>query len=40
VVTVDERALHAEARERAAAITARAGLDSSTAVPVTTSLYE
>jgi 5-methylthioadenosine/S-adenosylhomocysteine deaminase len=39
VATVDERALHAEARERAAAIVARAGLVSD-AVPVTTSLYE
>lgn len=38
VVTVDEPALHVEARERAAAIVRRAGLHGD--VPVTTSLYE
>ena len=37
VTTVDEPALRAEARERAAAIVRRAGLDES--VPTTTSLY-
>jgi cytosine/adenosine deaminase-related metal-dependent hydrolase len=36
---IDERALHAEARERAAAIVRRAGLHRED-VPVTTSLYE
>ncbi|MCZ7589880.1 MAG: amidohydrolase family protein [Gaiella sp.] len=39
VVTVDEAALRAEARERAADIVRRAGLDRS-ATPVTTTLYE
>ena len=38
VVTVDEAELHREARERARAITRRAGLDKSE-VPVTTTLY-
>jgi 5-methylthioadenosine/S-adenosylhomocysteine deaminase len=39
VETVDEVAIHAEARERAAAIVRRAGLDRET-TPVTTTLYE
>lgn len=39
VSTVDETALRVEARERAAAITARAGLDA-TSVPTTTTLYD
>ena len=39
VETVDEVAIHAEARERAAAIVRRAGLDRVT-TPVTTTLYE
>jgi 5-methylthioadenosine/S-adenosylhomocysteine deaminase len=39
VVTVDEPALHTEARSRAAAIVERAGLRHED-VPVTTSLYE
>jgi 5-methylthioadenosine/S-adenosylhomocysteine deaminase len=39
VKTVDEVAIHAEARERAAAIVRRAGLDRVT-TPVTTTLYE
>jgi cytosine/adenosine deaminase-related metal-dependent hydrolase len=39
VVTVDERELHVEARERAAAIVRRAGLDRE-ATPVTTTLYD
>jgi cytosine/adenosine deaminase-related metal-dependent hydrolase len=39
VVTVDEAALRVEARERAAAIVRRAGLDR-TVTPVTTSLYD
>ena len=39
VVTVDEVAIHAEARQRAAAIVRRAGLDRVT-TPVTTTLYE
>jgi cytosine/adenosine deaminase-related metal-dependent hydrolase len=39
VATIDERALHREARARAAAIVARAGLARAD-VPVTTSLYE
>lgn len=39
VVTVDEPALHAEARERAAAIVRRAGLDRES-TPVTTTLYD
>jgi cytosine/adenosine deaminase-related metal-dependent hydrolase len=39
VDTVDETALRIEARERAAAITARAGLDGSS-VPTTTTLYD
>jgi len=39
VVTVDESALRAEARERGAAIVQRAGLDRS-ATPVTTTLYD
>jgi cytosine/adenosine deaminase-related metal-dependent hydrolase len=39
VDTVDETALRIEARERAAAITARAGLDA-TCVPTTTTLYD
>lgn len=39
VATIDERALHAEARDRAAAIVERAGLTLGD-VPVTTSLYE
>lgn len=39
VVTVDEAALHAEARERAADIVRRAGLDH-TSIPVTTTLYD
>jgi 5-methylthioadenosine/S-adenosylhomocysteine deaminase len=38
VVTVDEAELHREARERARAITCRAGLDKSE-VPLTTTLY-
>jgi 5-methylthioadenosine/S-adenosylhomocysteine deaminase len=38
VATIDESALRAEARERATAIVARSGLDSS--VPVTTTLYD
>jgi 5-methylthioadenosine/S-adenosylhomocysteine deaminase len=38
VLTVDEAELHREARERARAITRRAGLDKSE-VPVTTTLY-
>jgi cytosine/adenosine deaminase-related metal-dependent hydrolase len=39
VVTVNEAELHREARDRAAAILRRAGLDR-TSVPVTTTLYE
>ena len=39
VETVDEVAIHAEARQRAAAIVRRAGLDRVT-TPVTTTLYE
>ena len=39
VTTIDERELHREARERAAAIVARAGLNAAN-VPVTTSLYD
>jgi 5-methylthioadenosine/S-adenosylhomocysteine deaminase len=39
VQTVDEAALHSEARERAAAIVRRAGLDRET-TPVTTTLYD
>jgi cytosine/adenosine deaminase-related metal-dependent hydrolase len=39
VVTVDEPALRAEARERASDIVRRAGLDRS-ATPVTTTLYD
>ena len=39
VVTIDERELHAEARERAAAIVQRAGLDRE-GTPVTTTLYD
>lgn len=39
VMTVDEKALRAAARERAAAIVGRAGLDAGT-VPLTTTLYE
>ncbi|MFN8221907.1 MAG: amidohydrolase family protein [Gaiellales bacterium] len=39
VITVDETALRAEARERAAAIVRRAGLDR-TSTPVTTTLYD
>ena len=39
VETVDEVAIHSEARERAAAIVRRAGLDRVT-TPVTTTLYE
>lgn len=38
VTTIDERALRAEARRRAAAIVKRAGLDAD--VPVTTTLYD
>ncbi|MFV0252720.1 MAG: amidohydrolase family protein [Beutenbergiaceae bacterium] len=38
ITTIDEPALRDEARERAAAITRRAGLDSS--VPTTTTLYD
>ena len=39
VVTVDEQALHLDARERARAISRRAGLDRSS-TPVTTTLYD
>jgi cytosine/adenosine deaminase-related metal-dependent hydrolase len=39
IVTVDERALHVEARERAAGIVRRAGLDHAS-TPVTTTLYD
>jgi 5-methylthioadenosine/S-adenosylhomocysteine deaminase len=39
VVTLDERALHVEARERAADIVRRAGLDHAS-TPVTTTLYD
>jgi len=39
VVTIDERELHVEARERAAAIVRRAGLDRE-GTPVTTTLYD
>jgi 5-methylthioadenosine/S-adenosylhomocysteine deaminase len=39
VQTVDEKAIHAEARERAAAIVRRAGLDRGM-TPVTTTLYD
>ena len=39
VVTVDEVALHVEARERAADIVRRAGLDRAS-TPVTTTLYD
>ena len=39
VVTVDEAALHVEARERAADIVRRAGLDRAS-IPVTTTLYD
>lgn len=39
VTTVDERALHEEARQRGAAIVSRAGLEQAD-VPVTTALYD